>query len=37
MQWRLYIPVSGVILFMESITEIPEQENYLAENGNFVN
>lgn len=27
MQWRFYIPVSDLIFFMESITEIPEQEN----------
>jgi len=31
MQWRFYIPVSDLIFFMESITEIPEQEN-----GDFV-
>ena len=29
------LPVSGFVFFMESITEIPEQE--LSENGDFVN
>lgn len=33
---NFYIPVSGLVFFMESITEIPEQENCLSENGDFV-